>query len=62
MLSTMELNGTQHHIDELKRATETEDKDLVLKKHETLNEFTKPFAERVMDHAISSALKGKSIG
>jgi Fe-S protein assembly chaperone HscA len=62
MLSTMELNGTQHHIDELKRATESEDKDLVLKKHEALNEFTKPFAERVMDHAISSALKGKSIG
>lgn len=62
MLSTMELNGTQHHIDELKRAAESDDKDLVLKKHEALNEFSKPFAERVMDHAISSALKGKSIG
>ncbi len=61
MLSTMELNGTQHHMDELKRATEMDDKDFVLKKHEALNEFTKPFAERVMDHAISSALKGKAI-
>jgi len=28
---------------------------------DTLNEYTRPFAERLMDVAISHAMKGKSI-
>jgi molecular chaperone HscA len=61
LLSTVELNGTQHHIDDLNHATHGTDKDLILKKHEALNEFTKPFAERLMDLAVIEALKGKTI-
>lgn len=61
LLTTVELNGTQHHIDELNHAAHGSDKDLILKKHEALNEFTKPFAERLMDQAVIQALKGKTI-
>lgn len=61
LLTTIELNGTQHHIDELNQAAHGNDKDLILKKHEALNEFTKPFAERLMDQAVIQALKGKTI-
>lgn len=61
ILSTIEVNGTLHHMDELKKAVHGTDKDFIQLKHESLNEFTKPFAERLMDEAVSKALKGKSI-
>lgn len=61
ILSTVEVNGTLHHMDELKKAVQGTDKNLIQLKHESLNEFTKPFAERLMDEAVSKALKGKSI-
>jgi molecular chaperone HscA len=37
------------------------DKDQILTAIDAINEFTRPFAERVMDQAISVAMKGKSI-
>ena len=36
-----------------------EDKDLVQRKIEELNEISRPYAERLMDQAVSSAMKGK---
>jgi molecular chaperone HscA len=33
----------------------------MLKQVEALNEYTRPFAERVMDVAIATAMKGKQI-
>ena len=38
-----------------------DDKDLVHNKIEALNEISRPYAERIMDQAISTALKGEKI-
>jgi molecular chaperone HscA len=60
-LTAAEISDTKTHIDALKAALATAQKDEILKKADELNEFTRPFAERVMDVAVSSAMKGKSI-
>jgi molecular chaperone HscA len=60
-LTAIEIEETQVHIDNLKLALSAAVKDDILKKADELNEFTRPFAERVMDVAVSSAMKGKSI-
>jgi molecular chaperone HscA len=38
-----------------------EDKDLIQRQVEALNEISRPYAERAMDQAVAGALKGKSI-
>jgi len=60
-LSTTEISDTREHIQALRSALEKAEKDEILKKADELNEFTRPFAERVMDLAVSAAMKGKSI-
>lgn len=60
-LSQEEVDQTNVHIEALKRALSLTEKDAILKKADELNEYTRPFAERVMDLAVSSAMKGKSI-
>jgi molecular chaperone HscA len=45
----------------LESAVEGEDKDLIQKYMDELNEFARPLAERAMDYTISEAMKGKSI-
>lgn len=60
-LSEAEINQTQKMVDSLKEVLTGGDKDLILKKIDEVNEYTRPFAERLMDQAISSAMKGKSI-
>jgi molecular chaperone HscA len=60
-LTAVEIEETQVHIENLKVALSAAVKDDILKKADELNEFTRPFAERVMDVAVSSAMKGKSI-
>jgi molecular chaperone HscA len=60
-LSIAEIGQTQKMVNELKEVLTSGDKDLILKKVDEVNEFTRPFAERLMDHAISTAMKGKSI-
>jgi molecular chaperone HscA len=60
-LSIAEIAETQKHIQALKDVLTSGDKDLILKKVDELNTHTTPFAERVMDMAISQAMKGKSI-
>ncbi|MNJ93159.1 Chaperone protein DnaK [compost metagenome] len=61
LLIETEVTDTQRYIDSLKEALGSGDKDLILKKTDELNEFTRPFAERVMDTAIGQAMKGKKI-
>jgi molecular chaperone HscA len=61
VLTASEKSDTQIHISALKDALTSGDKDLILKKADELNEFTRPFAERLMDIAVSQAMKGKSI-
>lgn len=60
-LSEPEINQTQKLVSELKEVLTSGDKDMILKKVDEVNEYTRPFAERLMDQAISSAMKGKSI-
>jgi glycine cleavage system aminomethyltransferase T len=45
----------------LQLAITMDDKNLIQTKQEELNNISRPYAERVMDHAVSEALKGKSI-
>ena len=61
LLSKEELMQTAEAMQALQLAITMEDKDLIQNKTEALNELTRPFAERVMDQAISGALKGKGI-
>lgn len=60
-LTELELSETREKINSLKNVLNSGDKDLILKKVDELNQFTTPFAERVMDVAISQAMKGKKV-
>ena len=60
-LSGDEIVETNKYISALKEALTSGDKDTILKKVDELNEFTRPFAERLMDYAVGYAMKGKSI-
>ncbi|SDL78056.1 molecular chaperone HscA [Daejeonella rubra] len=60
-VSDQEIIDTQNLIVNLKTALGSGEKDLILKSIDELNEFTRPFAERLMNTAISSAMKGKAI-
>ncbi len=60
-LSIAEIAETQRFVNTLKEVLTQGDKDLIHQKVDELNNYTRPFAERVMDMAISHAMKGKSI-
>ncbi|TWR31618.1 Fe-S protein assembly chaperone HscA [Mucilaginibacter pallidiroseus] len=61
LLSDQEIADTKQSADELKTAIETGNKDQIHTKIDALNDLTRPFAERVMDVVIATAMKGKSI-
>ncbi|MEO6489242.1 MAG: Fe-S protein assembly chaperone HscA [Ferruginibacter sp.] len=56
-----ELVQTATAMQALQLAITMEDKDLIHKKIEELNDISRPYAERVMDTAIAGAMKGKAI-
>jgi Fe-S protein assembly chaperone HscA len=56
-----EINSTSKAISDLKESLSSENKDIIHQKTESLNEISRPYAERVMDMAISKAMSGKSI-
>ena len=56
-----EIAATNKAIDDLKSVLDSGNKDLIHQKTEALNEISRPYAERVMDLAISKAMSGKSI-
>ena len=60
-LSVTEITETIQFITKLKEVLTSGDKDLIHKTIDEVNEFTRPFAERLMDTAISVAMQGKSI-
>ncbi len=60
-LSDEEVENTNKYIHALKEVSTAGDKDLIHKKIDELNEFTRPFAERLMDQAIATAMKGKTL-
>lgn len=61
ILSEEEISATATYVEALKLALSQADKDLILQKADELNEFTRPFAERLMDLAVGQAMKGKNI-
>jgi molecular chaperone HscA len=60
-LTQNELINTAEAMQALQLALTMEDKNLIHKKVEELNDISRPYAERVMDIAVSVAMKGKSI-
>lgn len=61
LVSKEEMLQTATAMQALQLALTMNDKDLIHTKIEELNEISRPFAERAMDEAVSTALKGKSI-
>lgn len=57
-----EFEATKTLIATLEKAIADKDKDAIQNAQDELNEYTKPFAEKMMDKTIATALKGKSIG
>jgi molecular chaperone HscA len=60
-LSKEELTETANAIQALQLALTMEDKNLIQQKIEELNEVSRPYAERIMDEAISEKMKGVAI-
>ncbi|MDB5193570.1 MAG: chaperone protein DnaK [Segetibacter sp.] len=61
LLTQDELVATAEAMQALQLALTMEDKDLIHKKQEELNDISRPYAERVMDMAVSAAMKGRKI-
>jgi molecular chaperone HscA len=60
-LETAEINDTQKAMKELEASLPSDDKDQIHAQIEKLNEISRPYAERIMDKAILSNMKGKKI-
>jgi molecular chaperone HscA len=60
-LSQQELITTAEAMQALQLALTMDDKDLIHRKIEELNDISRPYAERVMDMAVSTAMKGTVI-
>ncbi|MCP4923157.1 MAG: Hsp70 family protein, partial [bacterium] len=56
-----ELKTLLEYIAQLREAVKGEDKDLINKAMDELNNFSRPLAERAMDHNISDAMRGKKL-
>ncbi len=61
LLTENEINETYTLIDVLKEKIKIEDRDTINIAIERLNDYTRPFAERLMDSAVQKALNGKNI-
>ncbi|MBK7123387.1 MAG: Fe-S protein assembly chaperone HscA [Chitinophagaceae bacterium] len=60
-LTPQEINETSLAIQALQLALDMNDKNLVQAKTEELNDISRPYAERIMDTAVSKAMAGKKI-
>lgn len=61
LLTQEEMLATAQAMQALQLSLTMNQKDLIHQKIEALNEISRPYAERVMDQAVSNALKGKEI-
>lgn len=61
LLSSEEIDLTSKAINDLKNSFDSNNKDQIQLKTEELNNLSRPYAERVMDIAISKAMSGKNI-
>ncbi|MES2703369.1 MAG: Fe-S protein assembly chaperone HscA [Bacteroidota bacterium] len=60
-LTDEEVDITIGRMQALREAMNAADKDRIQKETETLNDVSRPYAERVMDAALKDAMKGKKI-
>lgn len=60
-LSSEEIQVSRQRCEDLRGLLSQGDRNRLLASIEALNETTKPFAERIMDIAVSEALKGKKL-
>jgi molecular chaperone HscA len=60
-LNPDEIEKTNMAVSELQSLLSSDDKDTIQSGIEHLNEITRPFAERIMDIAVSVAMKGKKV-
>jgi molecular chaperone HscA len=61
LLSKEELLQTAAAMQALQLAITMDDKDLIHTKNEALNDISRPYAERIMDEAVSKAMSGKKV-
>lgn len=61
LLTQEELMATAQAMQALQLAITLNDKNLIQTKTEELNEISRPYAERLMDEAVATAMKGKKI-
>jgi len=61
ILSLEEKETITKHISELKTLIESDDKDAIQTSMQVFNDFSRPLAERAMDHNLAEALKGKDL-
>ena len=60
-LEADEIKLTQDHMNAVREAIDSKNKDRIQKQTELLNDISRPYAERVMDAALKDAMKGKKI-
>ena len=61
LISETEAAKTMELVSNLKNILKKGSKDEILGTMDALNDYTRPFAERLMDIAVAAALKGKQI-
>jgi molecular chaperone HscA len=61
LLTREELMQTASAMQALQLSSTMDDKNLIQTKIEELNNISRPYAERIMDEAVSIAMKGKTV-
>ena len=61
LLTSGEMLQTAAAMQALQLSVTMNDKDLIQTKTEALNDISRPYAERIMDEAVSQAMKGRAI-
>jgi molecular chaperone HscA len=61
LLTEEETELTSSHMQLLREAIELKDKDVIQQRTESLNDVSRPYAERVMDAALKDAMRGKKV-
>jgi molecular chaperone HscA len=60
-LTAEEIKNTSLAMQALQMSLQMEDKNLIQTKTEELNNISRPYAERIMDSAISKSMKGENV-
>ena len=61
ILSSEETEMLNSHLESINNAVDSKDKDKINEAIKEMNDYSRPLAERAMDHTIKTALRGKKI-